>query len=402
MKIINRNMARKIKKILWVLSNYSVIREKHKMISYVLNEVAIIFNLNEDQVHDFLKSIFRSDFNEKFPVTNLRNKKVYIIQSNEIDIINFQNRIIIKVRYPTEFLLLRRLIQMNINSKAKEILKIAKSGWREHSDIEQSYKLHLLNEIKHLDIFTTISTMGNLDKVFQYPKKIRNYRTHMIYYAEPISISRNNSGQIHYEYETFKNVNYCDIHWVWTAQFARNLAKKSDKIKINSVGSIMFKMRNEIKIINKRNQIVIFDVSPQKHAQENSFHQIDLVTQFFEDIIAVNKDLSDIRNFDLILKTKRALGNNHLKSYRKLLNKYKENSDLKIVDWNVDPYSLIAESVLSISIPFTSIALIGNEVGTRSIYYYPFSNQLNSLNSELTVPIICGVNDLYHYIKKLK
>jgi hypothetical protein len=399
MKIINRNTAKNIKRHFWIITNYGRIRKNQKKNGFILKDVAIIFALSKDQISNLIKCIRNSDFNEKFPVTSLRNKKVFIIQSNEYQIINFHNKTIIKVGYPEEFLLLRKWNQMGWKKKKKGVFSTIDFRRHKYSSILENFKFYLLNEINNLDIYTTISTLGNLGQVFQYPKKLRNYKTNMIYYAEPMSITRHDSGQIYFEYEFYKNVNLCDIHWVWTSDFAGSLAKKNNEIIVKPVGSIVFKLKDKIKIDNKRNQIVIFDVSPQKHVKKNTFYQMDLITKFFEDIIIVKKDLEKIWDFDLILKPKRALGINHLGSYREMLNRFQKNSDLKIVDWDVNPYSLIAESIMTISIPCTSIAIIGKEVGTTSIYYYPFSNPLQFPNSNLQVPLIYGVSELHRCIQ---
>jgi polysaccharide biosynthesis PFTS motif protein len=162
----------------------------------------------------------------------------------------------------------------------------------------------------------------------------------------------------------------------------------------------MFKIRQDTRIKKRENQIVIFDVSPLKHVTKTTFYQMDLITKFFEDIITVKHDLAKIKEFDIFLKPKRAIGISHLRSYRQMLTRFQNNADLEILDWNTNPYTLIAESVLTISIPFTSIALIGKEFDTKSIYYYPFPNRLYHPNLNPQVPTICEVINLRRFIQE--
>jgi polysaccharide biosynthesis PFTS motif protein len=158
-------------------------------------------------------------------------------------------------------------------------------------------------------------------------------------------------------------------------------------------------MRELKKVEKKRNQIVIFDVSPKKHVEKTTFYQMDLMTRFFDDILNIKNKIGELEKFELILKPKRTLGSFHLNSYLKLLDKLQRESNLRVIDPDTNPYKLIAESNLIISIPFTSIALIGKEVNTMSIYYYPFLSLVHHPNPDLEVPLICGPNQLERYIK---
>ena len=371
-----------------------------KKSNFLFKNVAIILALNEDQVRDIITCICSRDFSRDFPVTSLREKQLFLIQSNNFEAINCQDKLIIRIRYPIEFLLLKKLSEMNWKKTVGKVINAARCLNWNYSRSKQNIKLRLLNEVIDLDLYTTISTLGNLGEEFYFPKKLRNYRTNMIYYAVPMSVSRVSYNKIYFEYEFYKNVNYCDIHWVWTDDFAKSLARKSKNIIVKPVGPIMFKIREDTRIKRRVNQIVIFDVSPLKHVKKTTFYQMDLITKFFEDIIKVKNDLAKTNEFDIILKPKRAIGSSHLRSYRQMLNRFQNNADLKILDWNANPYALIAESVLTISIPFTSIALIGKEFDTKSIYYYPFPNQLYHPNSDLQVPIICGVINLRHFMQE--
>lgn len=398
MKMIIRNRAREFKQTIWLIINYRRISQNQKKEINFLHDVAIMLALSKDQIKNLIICISSIEFSSEFPVISMRNKKIFIIQADEFSTIKHQDITIILVRYPNLYLLIRKINQLGWKSFTKKILHLIYCQKVTYRNFHEFYNLSLLNEIYNLDVYSTISVMGKFQKLFYYENKLRRYKTNIIYYAEPIAPVRHESGEIFFEYEDFKN-NIGDFHWVWTSDYAHSLAKNNSNIIVKPVGSITFKMREKKTAKQKLNQIVIFDVSPQKHVKKITFYQMELISKFFEDIVVAKNGIEKTRDFELILKPKRTLGSNHLNSYLKLLKRLQKESELRVIDPDVNPYSLIAESTLIISIPFTSIALIGKEVNTNSIYYYPFFNKIYHPNPKLEVPLIYGVSNLREYMR---
>jgi polysaccharide biosynthesis PFTS motif protein len=349
-------------------------------------------------VRNLITCIYSDEFIKEFPVISLRDKKIFIIQSDELSTIKYLDKTLVLVRYPILFLIVKKIHQIGWSTLIRRILNLAYYQNMNYKKIYEILNLSILNEVNELDIYSTNSAMGKFNSVFHYAKRNRKYVTNVIYYAEPLVPVWHQSGEIYFEYEDFKN-NIGDLHWVWTSDYAGSLTKNNNKIIVKPVGSIMFKTRNLGEIKKKKNQIVIFDVSPKKHIRKTTFYQMDLITKFFDDILNAKNEIRKLENFELILKPKGTLGSNHLNSYLKLLDRLQEESNLRVIDPDTNPYPLIAESALIISIPFTSIALIGKEVNTKSIYYYPFLNAVHHPKPDREVPLICGINNLERYLR---
>jgi polysaccharide biosynthesis PFTS motif protein len=112
------------------------------------------------------------------------------------------------------------------------------------------------------------------------------------------------------------------------------------------------------------------------------------------------KDNNDsLKNFQIQIKSKRQMNKkHHSANYIDFLETTQKSGKITIIPWDINPYDLIAESKLIIAIPFTSIAYIGVEMGTKTVYYYPYLRRLsNPLYSDL-IDVLYGKEQLEKYI----
>ena len=73
----------------------------------------------------------------------------------------------------------------------------------------------------------------------------------------------------------------------------------------------------------------------------------------------------------LVLKQKREIGNSEHYKYRNLLKELDKQTFFLSIDPDFPAQLVIENSIAVISMPFTSTALIGKEMGKPSIYYDP-------------------------------
>ena len=107
-----------------------------------------------------------------------------------------------------------------------------------------------------------------------------------------------------------------------------------------------------------------------------------------------------MKDFEIQIKQKRQLDENiHVHSYLDQLKKLEMQNKIRIIPWDANPYEIISQSRLVISLPFTSIALVGNEMKVSSIYYYPFLRKISNPIYSNEIPLICGLEQLEVFVK---
>lgn len=154
--------------------------------------------------------------------------------------------------------------------------------------------------------------------------------------------------------------------------------------------------------IDKGKTISIFDYEPTQdflgYSTINDLGITDFVylEKFLLDIVEIAKKY----DFKVLHKPKRHIGSRRNPRYSHLLeNLIREKDNYVLIDPSVSPRKLISNSKMSISMPFTSTALICKESNFSSIYYDP-SSTLFSCNASSKVKIVKGKQQLDKYIQK--
>jgi polysaccharide biosynthesis PFTS motif protein len=171
---------------------------------------------------------------------------------------------------------------------------------------------------------------------------------------------------------SWRNLNW-DKYLVWDKYQKEFLIRAGvDALKIAVVGCIWHIDNNlEWSIGNKKN-IVVFDVTPYRTSQvfqqgaDIAYLNEEVMIKFLNDISVLSKKYQ----VSIIYKKKRSSWR-HSKKYVNILNKMASEGCITLCDTNIAPIKILENALASISIPFTSSALISKNLGVTSVYYDP-------------------------------
>jgi polysaccharide biosynthesis PFTS motif protein len=328
----------------------------------------------------------------------LRNKKILIIQAKVFKHIEVSNTSVILVPYPLVLLIINKIKVAGTRELLKKLIGSGSKIKLNPYEFISIFILRILNSYKNLDIYTTVSGVKTYPIEFYYFKMSRKYTTNVLHYSQ-------NSVELKFEDENIWPNNSMvdweslgDIHWVWTKSYARYLQRFNSDIDFRAVGSITFRIPEKQLNSEKKNIITIFDVTPIA-VQTAVFYDDDLMVNFVSDVIMIKDNNDSLKNFQIQIKSKRQMNKkHHSANYIDFLETTQKSGKITIIPWDINPYDLIAESKLIIAIPFTSIAYIGVEMGTKTVYYYPYLRRLsNPLYSDL-IDVLYGKEQLEKYI----
>jgi polysaccharide biosynthesis PFTS motif protein len=158
------------------------------------------------------------------------------------------------------------------------------------------------------------------------------------------------------------------------------------------------------KLVKKNKTVIIFDVAPKKpqiyYQLKNPYniYDLDYCQKFINDIVlSFNK--TRLEEFDLVIKLKRDYFNIDPR-YKFFLDKLIETKKLKVLK-NIAPESALDIADATISIPFTTPAVISLNKNIEAIYYDP-SGKLTKKNSlEKRINLISKKNELENWILKI-
>jgi len=386
-------------RILLHLKNISRYNSINKDLSGQVENIGVLYTLSAYQIKDLLESLKNPNFNKIFPIDTLKRKRNLIIQAKSFDKVEIGNTIIILVPYPLLFLIFNKIKVIGLFAIIREYIELSIKIKKNPNKLISSFILRLLNSYQSLDIFTTISGVKTYPLEFYFPKMSRQFSTNVIHYSQ-------NSLEIKFEDENIKPNNSMvdkeslgDIHWVWTTRYAEYLQGFNSNIEFRAVGSLVFKIPVKRLDLEKKNIITIFDISPVAPTHRQEFYTDNLMKKFISDIIDVYENNNSLKDFKIHLKSKRQLNEKHHSvSYINFLDQLQDLNKIIINHWDTDPYTLVAESKLVISIPFTTIACIGEEMGTKSVFYYPYLRRLCNPIYEDSIQIIYGRDQLKKFI----
>jgi polysaccharide biosynthesis PFTS motif protein len=203
--------------------------------------------------------------------------------------------------------------------------------------------------------------------------------------------------------------NWCHLSfnyfYAWN-QFQKEIILKNishRKISIEILGPMLFVINTYNKILTK-NFILVFDITPGRFAKR-LFYTKDIMNGKF--ISKFHKDIFQISNetkLPLIIRVKKDYNNinDYDKLYIRTLKNIEKNSNVKILDReNSCLNELISRSLCCISYPFTSTAIIANELNKPSIYYDP-SKLISNLNRHIDhdIKTINDLNLLREWVEK--
>ena len=194
-------------------------------------------------------------------------------------------------------------------------------------------------------------------------------------------------------------------HYLVWDEFHVSLIKRFDRYNsiIENVGHIWFYALKEVERRDiPENSVAVFDVLPF-----NASSRVVLGLSFDYYVPEVsNKFLNDI--YEVLVKVDHVLIHKMKRINIKTHKKYSHNIkklELKTNYRKIHPYSdalqLIQKTTATISIPFTSTALIAKQEGKLSVYYDPSGLIQKDDEAAHGIPILSGINELRDWVENL-
>ena len=264
-----------------------------------------------------------------------------------------------------------------------------------------SQDLALVKIVNFLNRHSIVDAMVITTSWFQYQPiwmsglKNRNFRLHMLWYSQNFipKVYKNEEERSNLPSAKLMSV---DEHWVWTDGFSQYLKSLGQASKIHVVGPILWFLQDINYVTSSVPQIVLFDVTPSENTNpfgcHKNYYSVELMEKFVFDVVKICNQLSEKykTNISILLKHKRAVGSTHSKKYINFIEAMVSNGDIKLLDHNVNTFSIINESLLSISVPYTSTAYVASFLKKTSIYYDPLAE----------ISPLFEKNDYIHFVSK--
>lgn len=349
-----------------------------------------LFNILKFSDNNNIDSVKHNTKN--FKNQRIRNKK-FIYQKYPIGLIISYEKLIKAI-----FVVINLLVESLINMIFKkwglaflyEDLFFAKiTLLQDHNKLAKSYYFYY--NWRYRPIWTYIAEKKNSDILFYF------YSTN----CEGIKTSKG------YQKTDFTHTNLTWPKYLVYDVYQKNWIQRNTKSNFNSkfeiIGPLLVNNNklNKEKIID--NSIVVFDISPVRDYHYNIYacpNKYDLpITSimFYKDISFICKEIG----LNLLIKTKRPINKSsdcHPK-YRNYLNKLGKENHVSILNRNTSIEDLINNTLLSISMPFTSTSLVAESLGKPTCYYDSKGEILSDDKGAHGIEIIIGTANLLKWIK---
>lgn len=197
---------------------------------------------------------------------------------------------------------------------------------------------------------------------------------------------------------------------VWNSGSKNFLDKKFNEKKNIIITNFFVLNNNKIKnIIEKKDKsISAFIYEDHKMAygistiadyfQYNKMKfNINVEHRFIFDLIEIAKLL----DFKIFLKRKRKMSKNiQFKKNENFFKSLENNSSIILIDPKYSPVDLIENTIINISLPFTSTGFLGKNVTNNSIFYDPFNWVSDNDPASAGVLTIKGKQNLHEWLRK--
>ena len=209
------------------------------------------------------------------------------------------------------------------------------------------------------------------------------------------------------EYSTvpeFWQVMNWPTYLVWNkshAKFIQSQIQSPANIKI--VHPIYYQESSSIKLTTNRPIVLVFDMQPYREYFSYTFASAQSYTYSHKVSIAFLKDIQEVTSqmgVDLLFKRKRNESKLN-KKYLTFLKSFVENDNVTEIDPGVSAFRLCKECDVTISMPFTSTAVVADYYGKESIYYDPTGNIQKNDRAAHNLTVINGKKELRGYLNNL-
>lgn len=194
-------------------------------------------------------------------------------------------------------------------------------------------------------------------------------------------------------------------YFVWNkyqVEFLTRITKSNFNYEI--VGPIWFSDSPEICPYIDERSVAVFDVPPQTLKNYHilgldfDYYIPKIATKFCQDVVRI----SSSENYQVIWKRKRDIGPHEHRIYvnflRSLLQKH---PDIVELEPNISAFRVIEKAAITISMPFTSTALIAQALGKPSCYYDASGLLSKDDPSAHGIPILSSPEELQCWLANL-
>ena len=206
----------------------------------------------------------------------------------------------------------------------------------------------------------------------------------------------------------FHELGYQSVSWprmlYWSESYANyTRAIISPEVDIKIVPPIWFTDSDDEFYTNDKPCIAIFDVTPVRNSFSNIlmptpvYRTYQIGKSFLEEIYT----LANEHGYDLLWKRKRTFGTVHNRAYIKFAEYFGRLPGVIVVSSEISPFRVVQECVATISMPFTSTALISRNCNIMSIYYDPSEILFKDDRGCQGIPIISGIGELSTWFNDL-
>jgi len=193
-------------------------------------------------------------------------------------------------------------------------------------------------------------------------------------------------------------------HYLVWDEFHAHFMKSFDQHNavIENVGHIWFSSSGK-KIEIPPESIAVFDITPFRPTElmskgyNEEYEIFKIHNQFLSDIQSV----LDGMDINMVHKRKRGTKFEH-KSYTRRLRQLNKELNYINIDPNVDPLEVIQKTKASISMPFTSPAIIAKQEGKPSVFYDPTDIIQKDDIAAHGISVLNGIGELKVWVESIK
>jgi len=190
----------------------------------------------------------------------------------------------------------------------------------------------------------------------------------------------------------------------YQANFIRSV--NSNNSIIEEVGLIWFSSSSKESLLIERSAITVFDITPKRKSNyitlgtSNEFYTSKVANQFLNDI----QEVLAQNNYNMFHKKKRDVKDRKFKSCSKYdynIKILETKPNYHKLDADLDALSVIEKSLATISMPFTSTAIIARFFDKPSVYYDPTGMIEKDNISAHEIPVLVNIDELKSWVQSI-
>ena len=196
--------------------------------------------------------------------------------------------------------------------------------------------------------------------------------------------------------QSFYDISHADSHYVWSDAHKTYLQSFTES-KVIKIGSMMFYPKELSNGPVKDFTLLICDVTPMiQRSYQKSIYSLALMLNFLQDLEYVQNYLktANVQPICWRLKPKREYTKHHCSEYVSKLQTMK----LDLIDPKVDLYQCIENANFVVCVPYTSPAIIAQELGIP-VCYFSTATEFDLLESLDGIPVHKSIEALIAHIE---